>query len=91
MVRRCFVSMAVLWLCSGPLQAQTDPSANALSRDIFKELIEINTTESSGNVTRASEAMARRLQAAGFPAADMQILGPVERKKNLVVRFHGTG
>jgi acetylornithine deacetylase/succinyl-diaminopimelate desuccinylase-like protein len=66
-------------------------SPDALARSIFQELIEINTTDSVGNVTTASEAMARRFRAAGFPESDLALLGPNARKKNLVVRFHGTG
>jgi len=62
-----------------------------LSRDIFRELIEINTTDSVGNTTRAADAMAKRLKDAGFPATDLQVLGPNERKGNLVARLHGTG
>src|SRR4029077_3324678 len=58
---------------------------------MFKQLIEINTTDSVGNVTTAAEAMAQRFRDAGFPASDMQILGPNDRKKNLVVRYHGSG
>jgi acetylornithine deacetylase/succinyl-diaminopimelate desuccinylase-like protein len=81
----------VATLCSALCQAQTSESSNALARDIFKELIEINTTDSVGNVTSASEALARRFRDAGFAAEDVRILGPNDRKKNLVVRFHGTG
>jgi acetylornithine deacetylase/succinyl-diaminopimelate desuccinylase-like protein len=72
-------------------QAQTDEGIRKLSHDIFKELIEINSTDSVGSVTAASEAMAQRLRDAGFAEADIHILGPNERKKNLVVRLHGTG
>src|SRR4051812_23070535 len=82
---------ALLLTCTGAAQADTDPASNALAREIFKELIEINTTDSVGSVTAASEAMAKRLRAAGFADADLQILGPNDRKKNLVVRLHGTG
>jgi acetylornithine deacetylase/succinyl-diaminopimelate desuccinylase-like protein len=71
--------------------AQIDDTAKQLSHDIFKQLIEINTTDSIGNVTTASEAMAQRFRDAGFPESDMQILGPNDRKKNLVLRYHGTG
>src|SRR5437763_852815 len=42
-----------------------------LARDIYKELIEINTTDASGDNTRAAEAMAARLRAAGFAAEDV--------------------
>ncbi len=76
-----------------PVQAQTaaSPYADPLALDIFKQLIEINTVDSVGNVTTAAEAMAKRLLDAGFPAADVAVLGPNDRKKNLVVRLHGSG
>jgi hypothetical protein len=67
-------------------------SYNALARDIFKELIEINTTDTElGNVTLAAEAVAKRLMAAGFPAEDVKVVGPNDRKKNLVARLRSTG
>ena len=84
------LSAAAALLLTGTACAQTNPY-NALARDIFKELIEINTTESVGNVTTASEAMAQRLRAAGFASQDIRILGPNDRKKNLVARLHGSG
>ncbi len=71
--------------------AQIDNSTRQLSHDILKELIEINTTDSVGNVTTAAEAMAKRLRDAGFPESDVQVLGPNDRKKNLVARLRGTG
>lgn len=81
---------AAALLLTGTAHAQTDPY-NLLARDIFKELVEINTTDSVGDVTTASEAMAQRLRAAGFAPEDIQILGPNDRKKNLVVRLRGSG
>jgi acetylornithine deacetylase/succinyl-diaminopimelate desuccinylase-like protein len=70
-----------------------DKASNALAYDLFKELIEINTTDSpAGNVTTAAEAMAKRFRDAGFPAGDVVVLGPDNpKKKNVVVRLHGTG
>jgi acetylornithine deacetylase/succinyl-diaminopimelate desuccinylase-like protein len=62
-----------------------------LLRDVFQELIEIDTTNTTGDTTPAAEAMARRLLAAGFPAADVQVLAPAPRKGNLVARLRGTG
>jgi len=76
---------------SGEVQADANTPDRQLARDIFKELIEINTTDSSGNTTEAAEAMAARLKTAGFAAADVQVLGPNPRKGNLVARLHGTG
>jgi len=72
-----------------PAQQQVSP--NPLAREIFKQLIEINTTDSVGNVTTATDAMAARLRAAGFPETDLLIAGPTDRKKNLVARIHGSG
>jgi acetylornithine deacetylase/succinyl-diaminopimelate desuccinylase-like protein len=73
------------------MNAQNHEQANQEARAIFKELIEINTTDSVGNVTTAAEAMAKRLLDADFPAADVMIAGPTDRKKNMVARFRGTG
>jgi acetylornithine deacetylase/succinyl-diaminopimelate desuccinylase-like protein len=71
--------------------AQTGKEHRDLAREILKQLIEINTTDSVGSVTAASQAMAERLAAAGFERKDIQLAGPRDRKKNLVVRYHGTG
>lgn len=59
--------------------------------EIYRELIEIDTTHDSGSTTDAAEAMAARLIAAGFPAADVQVLGELPRKGNLVARYRGRG
>ncbi len=89
-------SLASLWACSA-VSAQTGlpttPSADrAEARAIFKQLIEINTTDTPlGNVTTATAAMQKRFLDAGFPAADVQLLGPDARKQNLVVRFRASG
>ena len=61
-----------------------------LARDIFREVIEINTTMNLGS-TKAAEAMASRLRTAGFPESDMQLVGPRPQNMNLVVRYRGTG
>jgi acetylornithine deacetylase/succinyl-diaminopimelate desuccinylase-like protein len=71
--------------------AQIDDSTKQLAHDVFKQLIQINTTDSVGNVSSASEAMAKRFRDAGFQETDIHILGPNDRKKNLVVRLHGSG
>jgi acetylornithine deacetylase/succinyl-diaminopimelate desuccinylase-like protein len=72
-------------------QAGLSPE-HQIARDIFKELIEINTTDTpAGNVTTAAEAMAKRFRAAGFPDGDINVIGPLPKKKNLVVRLRGRG
>jgi len=62
-----------------------------LTRDIYKELVEINTVTATGDTLKAAQAMAARLKAAGFPDADVQVFSPAPRKGNLVARLHGTG
>jgi acetylornithine deacetylase/succinyl-diaminopimelate desuccinylase-like protein len=61
----------------------------ALSRQIFKELIEINSQDSNGSVTAVAEVMRKELLAHGFAAGDMVLAGPNDRKQNLVVRYRG--
>ena len=68
-----------------------DPPTRQLVRDIYQQLVEINTTESVGNMTTAAEAMAARLRAAGFPDSDIHVLGPEPRHGNLVARLRGSG
>jgi acetylornithine deacetylase/succinyl-diaminopimelate desuccinylase-like protein len=84
----CFLTVV---LGVAPAFGQTPSEYDRLGREILKELIETNTTHSTGSVTLASERMAARLTAAGFPKADVQIVGSAEKKRNLVVRYRGSG
>jgi acetylornithine deacetylase/succinyl-diaminopimelate desuccinylase-like protein len=86
-MRSAILLLAAALVCGAAL----DDATRRLSRDIFRELIEINTTDSVGNTTRAAEAMAKRLIDAGFPKADVQVLGPNDRKGNMVARLRGSG
>lgn len=55
--------------------ASTDPRAGEPEfRELYKELIETNTTLSEGSCTLASERMKARLVAAGYPESDLHIL-----------------
>ena len=99
MTFRNLLALAILVCLAIPasLRAQSaDATAqltatNQLARDIYKQLIEINTTDSVGSTTVAAEAMAKRLRDAGYPESDLYIGGPNPRKGNLVARLHGTG
>jgi acetylornithine deacetylase/succinyl-diaminopimelate desuccinylase-like protein len=91
---RVRLALLVLALAAAPLTAQRASSDYAasqqrLAHEVYKELIEINTVDSVGNVTTAAEAMRKRFVDAGFPAADVQVLGPRPDKGNLVVRYRG--
>ena len=90
------ISLSASSSFGGATTSQTssgDTATRQLAHDIFKQLIEINTTDSVGSVTAAAEAMAQRFRDAGFPGerhprarADSN-----DRKKNVVVRLHGSG
>ncbi len=84
--------LVALALAAAPLAAQ---QRRALSRweqqarALLEELVEINTTHSTGNTVTAAEAMARHMRAAGFPAEDVVVVENAPRKGNLIVRYRG--
>ena len=78
-------------LIAGTAAAQTPSPQQQAFRDIYRELVEIDTTDATGDTLKAAEAMAARLKAAGFPAADIRVITTGPRKGNLVARLRGTG
>lgn len=85
-----FLAMAVILITAPAAVSQVlvapsggQSEARKLAREIFQELIEINTTHELG-ITQASEAMAKRLRDAGFPPEDIQVLDLRPDKRNLV-------
>jgi acetylornithine deacetylase/succinyl-diaminopimelate desuccinylase-like protein len=90
---RLTLLISAAMLAVTPLSAQT-PALTAhqrAAREIYKQLVEINTADSVGSVTVAAQAMATRFRAAGFPASDVHVLIPPGKptKGNLVVRYRG--
>jgi acetylornithine deacetylase/succinyl-diaminopimelate desuccinylase-like protein len=68
-------------LSAAPIEA-TAGDGEAEFRALYRELVEIDTTLSSGSCTAAADAMVARLQAAGMPKGSMQVLAPPERPKS---------
>jgi acetylornithine deacetylase/succinyl-diaminopimelate desuccinylase-like protein len=62
-----------------------------LFHDIYKELVEINTTDSVGDNTQAARAMRARMLGAGYTADEAEVFEPFPRKGNLVARLKGSG
>jgi acetylornithine deacetylase/succinyl-diaminopimelate desuccinylase-like protein len=60
-------------------------------REIYRELVETNTTLSAGNCTEAAEKMAARLRSAGYPESDLRVLVAADHPKEggLVAVLHG--
>jgi acetylornithine deacetylase/succinyl-diaminopimelate desuccinylase-like protein len=77
----------------GQAQAPSLTPHQTLGRAVLRELVETNTTYSAGSTTKAAELLGARFRAAGFPAADVQIVGPDTgrdaKDRNLVVRYRG--
>ena len=76
----------------------TAPSASAQSlvpperreaRAILQQLVSINSTTGSLGVQKAARAMAARFIAAGYAAADVQLVGPTPPMTALIVRLRG--
>lgn len=76
LMRGLFATTLALSSNRAPLHAQTLSKEQAMLREIYKDLIEINTTESAGDTTVAAQAMAVRLRTAGFAANQLQLIVP---------------
>src|SRR5688500_9880421 len=77
---------------SSPIYTAGSLNANQqLAREIYKELIEINTGVTTGNITTAAVAMAKRFRDAGIPEGDIFVGGPRPEKHNVVARLRGRG
>ena len=73
--------------------AEAQPRPDQLAfRDLYKELVETNTTLSSGSCTLAAERMAARMKAAGFPESQLTLFSTPEHPKEggLVAVYPGT-
>lgn len=83
-------ALVAVWICASSSAAPAADDGEAAFRELYRELIEINTTLSEGSCT-AAEAMAARLRGAGFPADAIEVLVPADQRKdgNLVARLEG--
>jgi hypothetical protein len=78
-------------LAAAAAQKMPPAAEMKLAHDIYKEIIEINSSVNTSTTTPVAQAMAARFRAAGFPESDIFLGGPVPGKWNLVVRYHGAG
>jgi acetylornithine deacetylase/succinyl-diaminopimelate desuccinylase-like protein len=89
-MRRSIIT--ALLLCPSVLAAQSQLTpSQAEARDIFRELIEINTAWKAGSTSPAARAVARRFLDAGVPASAVTVIGPAgDKDSSVVVRIEGT-
>ena len=62
-----------------------------LGHAILRELIETNTTASTGNTSIIADQLGVRFRDAGFAEGDVHVIGPTPRNRNLIVRYRGAG
>src|SRR5216110_1471313 len=85
------VAAATVLLIAGASARAQPPSTEQRFRELYKELVETNTTLSSGSCTLAAERMAARLRAAGLPDSDLHLFTAPDHPKEggLVAVFPG--
>ena len=88
------ISAALLALPTAAVAQQASLTPyQSLGRDLLKQMVETNTEYSIGSTTKLAESLAARFHDAGFPAADVQVIGPDSgndaKDKNLIVRYRG--
>lgn len=74
--------LAAVAALAAPLAAVAAQPGEAAFRDLYKALVETNTTQSAGSCTLAAERMAARLKAAGFADADLTLFSLPEFPKD---------
>ena len=85
--------LSTLAVTTPALAADPAPRPDQLAfREIYKELVETNTTLSSGSCTLAAERMATRLRAAGIADSQLTLFSIPEKPKEggLVAVYPGT-
>jgi acetylornithine deacetylase/succinyl-diaminopimelate desuccinylase-like protein len=68
----------------------SDSTSVAEARGLLKALVETNTTRDHGSTTAAAHLLAERFIKAGWPAADVEVVGPSPTRQNLVVRWRAS-
>ena len=82
-----------LWLSTGlTAELQLDlPSEHARKTfEIFRTIVEVDTSKTKGNTPRVARYLADELIAAGFPAADIEVVR-LDDIAALVARYRGDG
>ena len=68
---KALAAAAFALLTTAPYAGAQDASGEVKFRELYKELVETNTTLSNGSCTLAAQRMAARLKAAGFADTDL--------------------
>lgn len=92
MIFRAFAVAASLAVLAAPAFAQAPRPDQLAFREIYREIVEIDSSPATGSCTRVVEAVAKRLTDAGFAPSDAQVLVPEGKPDdgNLVATLRGT-
>ena len=89
--RLCTLLLFTLLPLSSEAQSTRPDAEQKLARDIYKQYIETQSGFSTGSSTPLVEATVALLKNEGFSDKDIFVGGANPKKKNLVVRYRGTG
>jgi acetylornithine deacetylase/succinyl-diaminopimelate desuccinylase-like protein len=78
---RGWIAAALAACVALPASAQSLRPDQQAFRGLYKELVETNTTLSSGSCTLAAQRMAARLKAAGYPDTDLHLFSVPDHPK----------
>lgn len=84
------IALLLAAAAAGPAETSPEPWRQ-LVRAIYEQLVNSNTSYTTGQTTPAAEAMAARLLGAGFAREDVIVAGAAAHKGNVVARYRGTG
>jgi acetylornithine deacetylase/succinyl-diaminopimelate desuccinylase-like protein len=90
-MHRMLIALLLTAATVGPAGNDSPEEWRLVVRSIYEQLVNSNTSYTTGQTTPAAEAMAQRLLDAGFAREDVVVAGAAPHKGNLVVRYRGTG
>ena len=87
MIKKRTLILTYLVLFTFPVLAENNYFE--VGKETLADLIEIESTESAGLATRASEYASEKLISAGFDEDDLKIVGPTSTTQGLVAILQG--
>ena len=87
------VTLVALLVATASAHAQNADNGKAAFREIYQEMVEIDSSPSTGSCTKVVRAAETRLKAAGFAGDDVQVVIPEGKPDdgNIVVRIRAPG
>jgi acetylornithine deacetylase/succinyl-diaminopimelate desuccinylase-like protein len=86
-------ALAAAFLITSTAQAEVADAGKSAFREIYREMVEIDSSPSTGSCTKVVRAAEARLEAAGFAADDLHVVIPENKPDdgNIVARIRAPG